>query len=110
MTKGKNKRKRERAKQRAEKKKEQVLILDSKMDSSQKKASSKTTDTEGYSEKEDFVRLSERTKRYGITDWLIAAFTFVLAGVGIYQYFAMDKQLCAMKDSNKINREALEAV
>jgi len=48
--------------------------------------------------------LREAAKRSSLTDWLLTAFTLVLAVVAIYQFVIMSGQLEAMKDQVKVAR------
>ena len=47
------------------------------------------------------MRLRELAKRSSLTDWLIASFTFVLAGASIYQFVIMGSQLDTMRKDER---------
>ena len=97
MGKGKYKRKQKHARQGVQQEIPEVRLPDSKVDQAQQKIPSEATDAKGKNKDENSMIPSERTKRYGVTDWLLAIFTFALVLVSIYQFTIMGGQLKVMR-------------
>jgi hypothetical protein len=97
MSKGKYKHKREHAHQHAKQETPQARLSESEVVRPDKKASPKATDPKRQGEEESLVHLSERVKRYGITDWLLAIFTLALVATSIYQMIIVGGQLDVMR-------------
>src|ERR1039458_1614982 len=101
MSKGKYKRKQERAQQHAQQKPQQAALREGEVVHAHQEASSETTDSKGHAKQENSMSLSERTKRYGITDWLLAAFTLALVVTSIYQMVILSSQLDTMRKDQR---------
>ena len=47
------------------------------------------------------MSLRKLAERSSLTDWLLAAFTFVLAAAGIYQFFILNSQVSVMRKDQR---------
>jgi hypothetical protein len=55
----------------------------------------------GKDEQEPLMGLRNLAERSSLTDWLLAAFTFVLAACGIYQFIILNNQLSVMRKDQR---------
>jgi hypothetical protein len=105
MSKGNYERKRRRALQKAQQAAAGILVLEEEeVAQNEAKASERTTHQNSV--RKSSPRWWMRFGHYvadksSFTDWCIAAFTLVLAGVAIYQYRVMGSQLAVMRNDER---------
>jgi hypothetical protein len=61
----------------------------------------RTSDRQRKDEQEPPMGLRKLAERSSLTDWLLAAFTFVLAAAGIYQFIILNSQLGVMRKDQR---------
>jgi hypothetical protein len=102
MSKGKHNNKRDRAQHRAQQQVNKILPQDAKIVAAKKEPeSSETPDPDSYNKEKYPMGFSQFVKRSSFTDWLLAAFTCVLAVAAIIQFIVTDHQLNVMRNDQR---------
>jgi hypothetical protein len=106
MGKHKYKRKREHAQNKAQHEQEKIRLHNGEKVAPEKQdKAAANADEESKTEHAESMRLRERlhvlAERCSLTDWIIALFTFALAGSAIYQFIIMDGQLHVMQKDQR---------
>lgn len=98
---GKHKRQNKHADKHAQRQFERDSSQVDSQGQSQNDAPCHTREHQGKDKLEPPMKLRESAERSSLTDWLVAAFTCVLAAVGIYQFIILDSQLGVMRKDQR---------